>query len=95
MSKSKGADAAQQSDTASASNEAAQGSHTPPARNPSPPAPVQETTKVRVLRDSPYGLVGEVAEIPTELVAGAEASGMVDSNEAAVAYAESLKASAE
>lgn len=50
----------------------------------------QPITKVRILRDCPYGLVGEVAEIPTELITGAEATGMVDSHPSAVKYAESL-----
>jgi len=46
-----------------------------------------ETVEVRVLRDCIYGLWGEVAEIPRDLVATAEADGMVDSSAEAVAYA--------
>lgn len=44
--------------------------------------------KVRVLRDCTFGLWGEVASIPTDLVAGAKAQAMVDDDPAAVAYAE-------
>ena len=54
-----------------------------------------EKTKVRVLSDCQFGLVGEVAEIPTELVAQAEAAAKVDSHPDAVAYAESLRAKPE
>lgn len=50
----------------------------------------KNTVKVRILRDCTYGLWGEVAEIPTELLAGAEAQGLVDSAASAVAYAEKL-----
>ena len=48
--------------------------------------------EVRVLRDCTYGLWGEVAKIPAELVATAEADGMVDSHPDAVAYAKLLQA---
>lgn len=47
-----------------------------------------EKTKVRVLSDCHVGLVGEVVEIPTELVAAAKARALVDDDPAAVAYAE-------
>lgn len=48
------------------------------------------TTRVRIITDGPCGLCGEVADIPTELVAAYEASLHVDSNPDAVAYAESV-----
>ena len=48
--------------------------------------------EVRVLRDCTYGLWGEVAQIPADLVATAEADGMVDSHPDAVAYAKLLQA---
>ena len=44
--------------------------------------------KVRVLSDCAFGLVGEVAEIPFELVAAAKARAQVDDDPAAVAYAQ-------
>lgn len=53
-----------------------------------------KTTKVRVLSDCTFGLVGEIAEIPTELVAAAKAHAQVDDDPAAVAYAEEQLADA-
>lgn len=46
--------------------------------------------EVRILRDCTFGLCGEVAQIPAELVAAAEADGTVDGAASAVAYAKSL-----
>lgn len=43
--------------------------------------------EARVLRDCIFGLWGEVAEVPAELLPTAEADGLVDSNADAVAYA--------
>ena len=53
-----------------------------------------ETTKVRVLGDCAFGLCGEVADIPTDLVAAAKARALVDDDSAAVAYAEEQLAAA-
>ena len=52
-------------------------------------------TKVRVLSDCAFGLCGEVAEVPTELVAQYEARAFVDSHPDAVAYAKLLQSVAE
>ena len=46
--------------------------------------------EVRVLRDCHFGLWGQVIEIPAEIVATAEADGMVDSAAESVAYAKQL-----
>lgn len=43
--------------------------------------------EVRILHDCIYGLWGQVVELPRELVAQAKASGCVDDDPAAVAYA--------
>ena len=50
-----------------------------------------EKTKARVLLDCAYGKVDEVIEIEAADLAVAQASGHVDTDPAAVAYAESLK----
>ena len=50
-----------------------------------------EKTKARVLLDCAYGKVDEVIEIEAADLAVAQASGHVDTDLAAVAYAESLK----
>ena len=49
-----------------------------------------EKTKARVLLDCAYGKVDEVIEIEAADLAVAQASGHVDTDPAAVAYAESL-----
>ena len=48
-------------------------------------------TKVRVLVEGSYGKPDDVIELEGEELAQALASGQVDDNPAAVAYAESLK----
>ena len=48
-------------------------------------------TKVRVLVEGHYGKPDDVIELEGEELAQALASGQVDDNPAAVAYAESLK----
>lgn len=50
-----------------------------------------EKTKARVLLDCAYGKVDQVIEIEAADLAVAQASGQVDTDPAAVAYAESLK----
>lgn len=50
-----------------------------------------DKTKARVLLDCAYGKVDEVIEIEAADLAIAQASGHVDTDPAAVAYAESLK----
>lgn len=50
-----------------------------------------EKTKARVLLDCAYGKVDEVIEIEAADLAVAQASGQVDTDPAAVDYAESLK----
>lgn len=62
------------------------------SKNKNAPAEAGPLVEVRVLRDCTYGLWGEVAKIPAELVATAEADGMVDSHPDAVAYAKLLQA---
>ena len=47
-------------------------------------------TKVRVLEDGAFGKVDDVPELEGEALAQALASGQVDANPEAVAYAESL-----
>lgn len=48
-------------------------------------------TKVRVLVDGAFGKVDDVPELDGEALAQALASGQVDADPAAVAYAESLQ----
>ena len=50
-----------------------------------------DKTKARVLLDCAFGKVDEVIEIEAADLAVAQASGHVDTDPAAVAYAESLK----
>ena len=50
-----------------------------------------DKTKARVLLDCAYGKVDEVIEIEAADLAVAQASGHVDTDPAAVTYAESLK----
>lgn len=50
-----------------------------------------QATKVRVLVEGHYGKPDDVIELEGEALAQALASGQVDDNPAAVAYAESLK----
>jgi len=50
-----------------------------------------QATKVRVLVEGHYGKPDDVIELDGEALAQALASGQVDDNPAAVAYAESLQ----
>lgn len=50
-----------------------------------------QATKVRVLVEGHYGKPDDVIELEGEALAQALASGQVDDNPAAVAYAESLQ----
>jgi hypothetical protein len=50
-----------------------------------------DKTKARVLLDCAYGKVDQVIEIEAADLAIAQASGQVDTDPAAVAYAESLQ----
>lgn len=54
--------------------------------------PTPQITKVRVLVAGHYGQPDDVVTLPAEQVADAEKSGQVDTDPAAVAYAESLLA---
>jgi hypothetical protein len=54
------------------------------------PAADGALVEVRVLRDCPYGLWGQLVEIPREIVAQLKAAALVDDDPAAVAYAKSL-----
>ena len=52
--------------------------------------PKAKTVKVRVLTACEWGVANDVAHIPAAALKDAQASGVVDSDKAAVAYAESL-----
>jgi hypothetical protein len=57
-----------------------------------PPRPPAEPVKGRVLRDGEYGKVNDVVTLTDAEAKRARKSGDVDTADAAVAYAESLKA---
>jgi hypothetical protein len=59
----------------------------PKTKTPAAAAQAHGLVRVRVLADCAFGLVGEVAEIPAELVAAARARAQVDDDPTAVAYA--------
>ena len=54
-------------------------------------APVPSVTKARVLMDGAFGKADDVVELGGEELTQALASGQVDADPAAVAYAESLQ----
>jgi hypothetical protein len=86
--------AATASPATSAAPEAPQGGQQQPPTPNAPPAEGRKRApiRVRVLRDGPFGKANDVIELEASKLKAAEAGGDVDSSEAAVEYALSLKA---
>lgn len=63
-----------------------------PAAALAPEAPKSKTTPARVLTDCQHGKVNDVVNLTAAELKQAEAAGQVDSDKAAVKYANSLKA---
>jgi hypothetical protein len=49
-----------------------------------------KTVRARVLQDCEYGSPNDIVQLPEAQARAAEAAGLVDTNKAAVAYAQSL-----
>lgn len=70
---------------------------TPDSPNPSDPtaappaAPAAKSVKVRVLVDCLYGRCDDVVTLAADVAKAAAEAGQVDTDKAAVAYAQSLK----
>lgn len=71
---------------------AAQAAADEQAAAPAPEAPKSKTTPARVLTDCVHGKANDVVNLTAAELKQAEAAGQVDSDKAAVKYANSLKA---
>ncbi len=76
-------------------NTQVQGANTPPAADSNqqaqPKVAEEKTVKVRVLAKCEFGEANDVISIAASKVKQAQDAGLVDSNKAAVEYAEGLK----